>query len=188
MINDNQNKILVQRLKSGDPEAFGILYSHCKGDAYRVAYRMTSNHVDTEDVLMSASQYALENITIFNPSQSFKAWFFRIVKKEARKLCKIRKKDEKIKKAVRETEPLYSDDGEVTNGIVKEENKYILSEIFKRLPRRVRRILTDAFVEGMDYNDMAKKYHCSIQNVYYMIDTARQKARKIAKIQKIFYP
>lgn len=183
-MDDNQTKMLIERAILGDTEAFGKLYSNCKGNAYRVAYRMTLNHEDAEDVLSQAVEYGLKNIAKLNSSQSFDAWFIRIIKIQARQLCKIKIKDEKIKREIyliKETEDSCHNSKEAIDTLVAKEQNHMLSEISKLLPKRARMILTDACIEGMSYEAMAEKDNCSLRNVHYRIKSAKQKARKIAR-------
>lgn len=184
-MDDNQIKMLIERAKTGDTEAFGELYSHCKGNAYRVAYRMTLNHEDAEDVMSQAVVYALGNIIAeFNSNQSFSAWFIGIVKRCAWQLCKNRKKHGKIKEALcldKETEDKNHDSTRMINTLIEKEQNQILGKIFRRLPEKFRMILTDAYIEGMNHKEMSEKYHCSLQNVYYLIKVARQRAKRIAR-------
>ena len=68
----------VDRARSGDREAFRTLVeSHSRG-VFRLAFRMTGNEQDAEDVVQETFLRAYRQLDKFQAKASFSTWLFRI--------------------------------------------------------------------------------------------------------------
>ena len=74
-----QDMILVRRVKAGDIDAFGELVQKYKQRIYFIAYRMTNNHADADDLSQEAFIKAYEQISKFRERASFFTWLYRII-------------------------------------------------------------------------------------------------------------
>jgi len=69
---------VVSRARSGDPEAFRMLVeSHSKA-TFRVAYRMTGNEHDADDVVQETFLRAYKQLQHFEERANFGTWLHRI--------------------------------------------------------------------------------------------------------------
>jgi RNA polymerase sigma-70 factor (ECF subfamily) len=69
---------LIERFKGGDREAFDRIVGRYRRDVYRIAYRMTSNHEDADDVAQETFLRAYGALGSFRGDASLKTWLFRI--------------------------------------------------------------------------------------------------------------
>ncbi|MFC5713982.1 RNA polymerase sigma factor SigW [Thalassorhabdus alkalitolerans] len=99
-------KRLIKEVKNGDQEAFAELIDLYKDKVYQIAYRMTGNAHEAQDVAQEAFLRAYANIESFDEQRKFSTWLFRI----ATNLCIDR---------LRKKKPDYSLDAEVkgTEGV-----------------------------------------------------------------------
>ncbi len=74
-----QDMVLVRRVKMGDRNAFGELVQKYKQRIYFIAYRMTNNHTDADDLSQEAFIKAYESIGNFREKSSFSTWLYRII-------------------------------------------------------------------------------------------------------------
>jgi RNA polymerase sigma-70 factor, ECF subfamily len=81
---------LVLAAKSGDDEAFRMLFNHYYPNIFRLVVRMTRNNEDAEDVLQEALLKAYCNLHQFQGNSQFYTWLVRITMNEA--LMKLRKR------------------------------------------------------------------------------------------------
>jgi RNA polymerase sigma-70 factor (ECF subfamily) len=81
---------LVRAAKSGDDEAFRILFNHHYPNTFRLVVRVTRNNEDAEDVLQEALLKAYCNLRQFRGNSQFYTWLVRIAMNEA--LMKLRKR------------------------------------------------------------------------------------------------
>lgn len=75
-IND---RAFVARARSGDGEAFRALVERHSRGVFRLAYRMTGNQHDAEDVVQESFLRAFRQLHKFDERASFGTWLYRIV-------------------------------------------------------------------------------------------------------------
>lgn len=69
---------LVTRARSGDTEAFGRLVKRHSEMLFQVAYRLTGNEANAEDVVQEAFIRAYRKIDRFDGRSAFGTWLYRI--------------------------------------------------------------------------------------------------------------
>ena len=68
----------VARARAGDADAFRRLVERHSRDVFRLAYRMTRNEHDAEDVVQEAFLRAYRNLDQFEQRANFGSWIYRI--------------------------------------------------------------------------------------------------------------
>jgi RNA polymerase sigma-70 factor (ECF subfamily) len=71
-------KELVRRAKAGSYEAFEALVHKYERKIYNVAYRLTGNRQDAEDILQETFLKAFEHLKRFREESSFYTWVMKI--------------------------------------------------------------------------------------------------------------
>jgi RNA polymerase sigma-70 factor, ECF subfamily len=69
---------VVSRARTGDPDAFRLLVERHSQPIFRVAYRMTGNEHDADDVVQEAFLRAYRQIDSFEERANFGTWLHRI--------------------------------------------------------------------------------------------------------------
>jgi RNA polymerase sigma-70 factor (ECF subfamily) len=101
--------VLVALARAGDQDAFrGLVERHSRA-VFRLAYRMTGNEMDAEDVVQEAFLKAYRALAQFESKSQFGSWLHRIVANCAYDALRSR--------ARRDEEPLErtNEDGEATS-------------------------------------------------------------------------
>jgi RNA polymerase sigma-70 factor (ECF subfamily) len=70
---------VLARARQGDSEAFRELVERHSRSAFRLAYRMTGNEQDAEDVVQDAFLRAYRQLGRFESRANFGTWLYRIV-------------------------------------------------------------------------------------------------------------
>jgi RNA polymerase sigma-70 factor (ECF subfamily) len=70
---------LVERVRAGETEAFGLLVRRYSKRALSVAYRVLEHPEDAEDLVQDTFLVALEKIDTFRADRAFAPWLFRIL-------------------------------------------------------------------------------------------------------------
>jgi RNA polymerase sigma-70 factor, ECF subfamily len=70
---------VLARARQGDSEAFRALVERHSRSAFRLAYRMTGNEQDAEDVVQDAFFRAYKQLGRFESRANFGTWLYRIV-------------------------------------------------------------------------------------------------------------
>jgi len=81
---------VVVRAKTRSETAFEQLVEHYERRAFRLAWKITCNHEDAEDVVQNAFAKAFQNLPDFRGDSRFYTWLVRITINEA--LMKIRRR------------------------------------------------------------------------------------------------
>ena len=89
---EHADRALVERTRTGDAEAFrGLVDRHSRG-LFRLAYRMTGNETDAEDVVQESFLRAYRQLHKFDERASFGTWLYRIAVNCALDLVRSRKR------------------------------------------------------------------------------------------------
>jgi RNA polymerase sigma-70 factor, ECF subfamily len=70
--------IAVERTLTGDRDAFRVLVERHSRNVYRLAYRMTGNQHDAEEVVQEAFLRAYQKLSQFASRANFGTWVYRI--------------------------------------------------------------------------------------------------------------
>ena len=82
---------LVVKLQGGDNSAFNELYKLTSGRAYFVAFEITKNEQDAEDILQESYIKMLEKINTLDKPESFVSWFHHMVANKSKDSLKKKK-------------------------------------------------------------------------------------------------
>jgi RNA polymerase sigma-70 factor (ECF subfamily) len=85
----------VGRARSGDNEAFRLLVEQHSRAVFRLAYRMTGNEEDAEDIVQETFLKAYRQINRFDARASFSTWLYRIASNCSLDLLRKRKTRER---------------------------------------------------------------------------------------------
>ena len=72
------DRILVERAREGNRDAFGALIERHKKKIYAVALDMTGDHHDAEDISQDVSLKAFRSLRRFRGSASVSTWLYRM--------------------------------------------------------------------------------------------------------------
>ncbi len=84
---ENENK-LVERCRTGDIQAFELLYRAHAGEAVRTAFFVTRDWAAAEDAAQEAFTRAFRSMRKLLPGWPFAPWLHRIVVNEARRVAR----------------------------------------------------------------------------------------------------
>jgi RNA polymerase sigma-70 factor (ECF subfamily) len=82
----------VARARGGDPDAFRVLVESHSRSVFRLAYRMTGNEQDAEDVVQESFLRAYQQLAHFDERASFGTWVYRIAANCSLDLIRSRKR------------------------------------------------------------------------------------------------
>ena len=80
----------IQRVRQGDPDAFRLLVDSHSRALYRLAYRLTRNEQDADDVVQETFLRAYKHIESFDGRSSVSTWLYRIATNSAIDLLRRR--------------------------------------------------------------------------------------------------
>jgi RNA polymerase sigma-70 factor, ECF subfamily len=86
------DEAFVTQARSGDGEAFRVLVERHSRSLFRLAFRMTGNQQDAEDVVQESFLRAYRQLARFDERASFGTWLYRIATNCALDVIRARKR------------------------------------------------------------------------------------------------
>jgi RNA polymerase sigma-70 factor (ECF subfamily) len=86
------DRAFVARARSGDADAFRVLVERHGRSLFRLAFRMTGNEQDAEDVVQESFLRAYRQLAKFDERASFGTWLYRIAANCSLDLVRSRKR------------------------------------------------------------------------------------------------
>ncbi len=166
---------------------FEALVARTKRQAYNMAYRMTGNREDAEDLTQEAYLRAFRSFDKYNRSLPFENWFFRILSNLF--VDGLRRKPKQTPLSLNQPMNANMGEDEYTLEVADEESnpedqllKEVMDERLQRalaaLPAEFRTAVLLCDVEEMSYQQIAEKMQTSIGTVRSRIHRGRQMLRK----------
>jgi RNA polymerase sigma-70 factor (ECF subfamily) len=185
-------EILVATAKSGENQAFGILFERYHRRIYSLVLRYVRIHEDAEDIVQQTFQKAYISLHRFEGRSSFSTWLTRIAINEA--LMLLRRNRARREVAIDE-----SDNPEETphslsicdSGIgpeasyLQEEAAEILSAAMYRLTPRVRKAIEFRELRELSTRETARRMGLSVAAVKARIFHGRKNLRKIIANRRV---
>jgi RNA polymerase sigma-70 factor (ECF subfamily) len=185
----NRTATLSQTAAQNDPADFESYVRRYYKRVYNVAYRMTGNGNDAEDLVQETFLRAYRSFASYNPDLPFQNWLYRIMSNlhidRFRKRSKLR--------TVSLDARLPQDDGQVTFEIpdwtdnpeqaaLAQELAQAIQEGLAHLPANFRLAVILVDVEGLSYEETAEAMGTSIGTVRSRVFRGRQIVRdKVAR-------
>jgi RNA polymerase sigma-70 factor (ECF subfamily) len=132
------DEVLVGAAKLGDRPAFAELWERYSNTAFKVAYRITKNRDDAEDVIQDAWMKAYVHLTTFDGRAKFSTWLTRIVINSG--LMTLRRKRSHLETSMEITDGKTWQQWEIADHTKDVEELYARQERIERLKRAICRL------------------------------------------------
>ncbi|MBL7071545.1 MAG: RNA polymerase sigma factor [Candidatus Omnitrophica bacterium] len=147
--------LLIDKVKTGDDDAFQQLVSLHREKAFGLCYSIVGNVEDAKDVLQMALVKAYKGMGNFKKNASFYTWLYRILVNTARDF---------LRKKAREKTEVFEFAADVSlspeKRIINAELKQLLDQAICTLSENQRISFIMRHVNGMKVNDIAQIIHC----------------------------
>lgn len=166
---------------------FEQLFLRSRRRAYNLAFRLTGNAADAEDVTQDAYVRAWHNFESYDANRSFEGWLFRII---TNRVIDMRRRQKRVPMYSLDSPIVGDDDGQplahefaapdsdpeqIVVGPVMEER---LQVALASLPADYRTAILMCDVEQRSYQEIADQMRCAIGTVRSRIHRARVMLRK----------
>jgi RNA polymerase sigma-70 factor, ECF subfamily len=183
---DLSDGLYVTRARAGDSDAFRALVERHSRAVFRLAFRMTGNEQDAEDVVQESMMRAYKQLARFDERASFGTWLYRIAANCSLDLVRSRKRRAQNQALAPETEL------EVDNPVLtvpspdpNPERMALSGEVRERLTAAMGDLSAterSAFVlrhfEGMCIEDVSRVLGCQPGAAKHSVFRAVQKLRR----------
>lgn len=168
-------------------QEFEALYTRSQRRAYNLAYRLTGNAAEAEDITQDAFVRAWSNFEKYDDARPFEGWLFRII---TNRVIDMRRRQKRV--------PMYSLDAPIqgdTEGqplrhefaapeanpeeaLLNSELAEPLQKALSHLPEDYQKAIFMCDVDGRSYQEIAEEMGCAIGTVRSRIHRARVILRK----------
>jgi RNA polymerase sigma-70 factor (ECF subfamily) len=181
----------VDRLRSGDPEAFDNLITRYSADIYAILFRITENPEEAADLTQETFLSALKSIRTFRGESELKTWLFRIAVNHSRnrfRWWKRRKKDSTVSldAPIGDSNSTVSDliagsEASAEDTVLRHEREAAIRKALLELPEIYREAIVLCDIEGLSYEEIASALEINIGTVKSRIARGRDELRKRLK-------
>ena len=178
----------VDRLRSGDGEAFDTLITRYSGDIYSLLYRMTEDAEEARDLTQETFLSALKAIKSFRGEAELKTWLFRIALNHSRNRFRWWKRrrrnetvslDKPIGDGTATVSDTIADQGETPEqAFLREERRQRLLNALGGLPEIFRETIVLCDIQGLGYEETARTLNINIGTVKSRLARGREQLRK----------
>ncbi|MFH1958500.1 MAG: sigma-70 family RNA polymerase sigma factor [bacterium] len=185
-------KTLVERAKRGDRDAFGELIRSCSKRIMKLAYGLTGNMHDAEDLVQDSFVSAYKGIDGFRGRASFSVWVYRITYNRWQNERRIRDRFKTVSLDEKSND-CPGDEASTLREIIPDtgmshERKMELNETqrfvmraLEKLDDSERGIISLRDLENVSYEDIAVTMKCPTGTVRSRLSRAREKLHGIMK-------
>src|SRR4051812_27685013 len=175
--------VAVARARAGDSDAFRVLVERHSRSLFRLAFRMTGNQQDAEDVVQESFLRAYKQLAKFDERASFGTWLYRIAANCSLDLVRSKKRrSEQLAPADPDrNDPILSlpalspsPEREAQSGQVRER----VAEAMQELSATERTAFVLRHFEGMCIEDVSKVLDCAPGAAKHSVFRAVQKLRR----------
>ncbi|MCB1190355.1 MAG: RNA polymerase sigma factor [Leptospiraceae bacterium] len=168
-----KEKILLQKIKSGDKSAYIELVNPYRERLFRKAKSMLRDDDDAEDIVQDAMISGFKSISKFRAESGVYTWLYRIVVNKSKDL--LQKKKREIEKPIDHTEQQFIDDrvGYEKKLELSDESSYLIRKI-GQLDDIYKQVIELRYFEEMSYADIAAVLKCNVGTVKSRLFKARE--------------
>jgi len=181
----------IQRLKDGDANAFDQLVTKYAGDVFALAFRLTQDREESNDITQETFLSAVKGIASFRGDAELKTWLFRIAINHSRnrfRWWKRRKRDQTVSLDdtvgdgdMTEMDRISDTREDPERFTLSRERETAINHELRRLPESYREAVILCDVEGYSYDEVATILHISIGTVKSRIARGRSALRERLK-------
>jgi len=173
----------VAQARGGDPDAFRVLVERHSHSVFRLAFRMTGNEQDAEDLVQETFLRAYRQLARFDGRASFGTWLYRIAANCSLDLIRVRKRRQEqqapAEEEGRELAAAVAADAPTPDRIAfSSELKQLLAPALGRLSPMERTAFVLRHYEGMPMEDIARALDVQAGAAKHSVFRAVQKLRR----------
>ena len=185
---NQSDEVIVLRIKAGEGELFVHLYDRYYAKVFRLAFGMTAEREQADDLAQDIFLRVYRQIDGFRMDSTFATWFYRI----AFNHCLTYSRRQRWRRLMVTTSDLPNEhevgDGQPTNladaSLLKQEIQSEVRRALLSLKPKARLLVFLKDIEGLSYDEIAEQLDCSPGTVASGLSRARHLlARKLAPLK-----
>jgi RNA polymerase sigma-70 factor (ECF subfamily) len=183
MVLESNDREVVQACRSGDPDAFRVLFETYKDRVYSIALRYSGDSTSAMDIAQETFLKLLSSIQEFRGEANFETWLFRLV---VNRCLDHHRRGKRLVPIVADLFNLLSGPGEtVLHELLRSEFEANVQEVVGALSPEQRIVVVLRYTEGLSYEQIAEILGCSIGTVGSRLNRAHKVLeRRLSHLRK----
>jgi RNA polymerase sigma-70 factor (ECF subfamily) len=179
----DEERLLIERVKVSDHEAFEALFHRYLSMVYRQAIRLLEDQAEAEEVVQEVFLTVYEKAHTFRGHSAFSTWLYRITLNAALTKLRQRKRSEAV--SLDDFLPRFGEDGhplqrpvvdwskDLEGGLADEEIHRLLLQVLDQLPPMDRTVVVLSDLEGHSDREIGAALGLSVAAVKARLHRAR---------------
>lgn len=180
---EEDNRVLVERIKDGNHEAFEVIFSQYVNRVYQQAFRLVGNQADAQDIVQEVFLAVYSKIKTFRGRSGFSTWLYSLTVNAA--LTRLRRHKRSKEVAYQDFLPKYQRDGhhlvrpvvdwsnELEERHSKTELQQFLQKALDQLRPQDKTIVVLSDIEGLSDLEISKAVGLTVSAVKTRLHRAR---------------
>lgn len=165
---------ILAKAAQGDIESFEMIYKATAGFVYNVAFRVTGNRQDAEEVMQEVFLMVYHKLKSFRFQSSFKTWIYRVAANCAINYSKKMSKERKKTVEYDENLDALESPDEAGTKINREHHETMIHSLLKILNPDQRACVVLRNMEGLSYQEIAESLRININTVRSRLKRGRE--------------
>ncbi len=163
----------VDKVLAGDKDAFRYFIKKYQQKSLAIAYRITGAREDAEEAVQEGFVRAYRNLASFRKEAKFSTWLFRIVHREALRLCNKRKRYSGNMKDIEDENPVSNQQSPLES-IEQKEMSNTIKKVLTLLKPNERLVLQLFYLEEMSMPEINEITGFSVSKIKTLLFRARK--------------
>jgi RNA polymerase sigma-70 factor (ECF subfamily) len=165
---------LVDAARAGSDDAFGVLVGRYRAPVVRLAYRMTHDADEANDIAQDSFMRAYRRIGEFRPDRPFARWLFVIARNASLDSIRRRRRSAAVLPVELEADAAPSPE-EIA---LRNDDAVRVHSALGALPAKYRDVLELYYIGGLRYREIAVELEIPIGTVKTYISRAKRRLRE----------
>jgi RNA polymerase sigma-70 factor (ECF subfamily) len=178
---------LITQARAGDEQALEQIFNTYRNQVFALAYRVTGNPSDAEDVCQEVFLQVMRKIGSFEGRASFSTWLYRITMNRSRDLLRRKKRTPEMLNLEGSPDALETDEagalGPEAHAVASDAQSLVQGALM-RLPYSLRAPLVLHEIEGLEYREVARLLRLPVGTVKSRIFRGRLKLAELLEPHK----
>lgn len=176
-----KDQLYIDKVINGDASAFAYLVDNYKNMVFSLAYKMTKNKEEAEEVSQDTFIKAFKNLSNFKGDSKFSTWLYRICYHTTLDAIKKNKKNNYTSEINEVTFNQIQSVETILQGIERKERSVIMDKCLMKLPDEERSILWMFYYDELSLKEIIEVTNLSEANLKVKLHRARKKLLTIVE-------
>lgn len=176
-----KDQLYINKVINGDASAFAYLVDTYKNMVFSLAYKMTKNKEEAEEVSQDTFIKAFKNLSNFKGDSKFSTWLYRICYHTTLDAIKKNKKNNYTFEINEVTYNQIQSVETILQGIERKERSVIMDKCLMKLPDEERSILWMFYYDELSLKEIIEVTNFSEANLKVKLHRARKKLLTIVE-------